>query len=199
MQIQGFALRMMIFSTCLLCIFYILAFSMSQKSPYSLAVPHALAIIDKTREVCVADREHGRIVCFNANNGSFTGGFQQVDVTGTRIFSLAYSSIDGGKFYIVNGPEFNAPARIRGYTINVLNKTIETYFTPEHGDFKNPHDVAVNKEGTAIYVVELNPTKVHKFVVTYKGYSNNTDSRSSPREETSGNSEKQSLGKLLKM
>lgn len=172
---------------------------MSQKSPYSLTVPHALAIIDKTHEVCVADREHGRIVCFDANNGSFTSGFQQVDVTGTRLFSLAYCSIDGGKFYIVNGPEFNAPSHIRGYTINVPNKTIETYFAPEDGDFKNPHDVAVNKEGTAIYVVELNPTKVHKFAVTYKGFNNNTDSQSSPREASSGTSEKQNLGKVINM
>lgn len=147
---------------------YFLEFSMFQSSVYSLSVPHALVSVDKTNEICVADREHGRIVCYNYYSGGFTSDYQFTDVTGGRLFSLAYSPVDGGKFYVVNGPEPYPTHRVSGFIINIPNKTVEAYFNPENGEFKNPHDVAVNALGNWVYVVELSPMKVHKFGITYK-------------------------------
>lgn len=141
---------------------------MLQSSVYSLSVPHALVYVDNTKEICVADREHGRIVCYNCYSGSFASQYQFRDVTGGRLFSLTYSPVDGGKFYIVNGPEPYPTHHVSGYIINIPNKTVEAYFNPENSEFKNPHDIAVNALGNWIYVVELNPMKVYKFAVTYK-------------------------------
>lgn len=143
-------------------------FSTSQKSVYSLSVPHALVAVDGTNEICVADREHGRIVCYNYYSGVYTSMFKFLDITGSRLFSLAYSAIDGGKFYVVNGPEPYSLNPVRGFVINIPNRTVEASFSPDYGDFKNPHDVAVNALGNWIYVVELNPMKVHKFKAMFK-------------------------------
>lgn len=145
-----------------------LEFSMLQSSAYSLSVPHALVSIDSTKEVCVADREHGRIVCYNCSSGLYTSDYQFKDITGGRLFSLSYSPVDGGKFYIVNGPEPYPTHHVSGFVINIPNKTVEAYFNPEDSEFKNPHDVAVNALGNWVYVVELSPMKVHKFEITYK-------------------------------
>lgn len=44
--------------------------------------------------LCVADRENGRVQCFSATNGSYVEQFQH-PIIGQRIFSVAYSSVNG--------------------------------------------------------------------------------------------------------
>lgn len=61
--------------------------------PYQLWIPHALTLAEDKDLICVADRENGRVLCFNINNGTFkseinTQLFQ-------RIYSVAYSPIAG--------------------------------------------------------------------------------------------------------
>ncbi|XP_012253737.2 peptidyl-alpha-hydroxyglycine alpha-amidating lyase 1 [Athalia rosae] len=123
-------------------------------------VPHALAVAEDLNLVFVADRENGRVTCFYANNGTFHREYKH-PLIGKRIFSIAYNS---GKIYLVNGPEFTAPgAHVRGYVIDVTTGGVQSQFAPGM-DMKNPHDIAVSTDGKLIYVVELNPHKVHKFL-----------------------------------
>jgi len=57
-------------------------------------VPHALALAEDKEMLCVADRENGRILCFNCHNGSFIVQFASFEM-GSRIFSVAYSPAQG--------------------------------------------------------------------------------------------------------
>lgn len=143
------------------CMKLVLAFSMSQRTPYSLTVPHALTLIKENDQVCVADREHGRILCYDTSSGSFSWEFKDVDVTGTRLFSVAYSQ---GKLFIVNGPEFDNRGQVSGFVIDVPYRRVAAAFQPGHGTFHSPHDIAVS--GGSIYVVELNPSRIYKFLIS---------------------------------
>merc|ERR1719391_1259083 len=40
--------------------------------PYSFNVPHGTALAEDRKELCVADRENGRVQCFNSDSGEFT-------------------------------------------------------------------------------------------------------------------------------
>jgi peptidylamidoglycolate lyase len=57
-------------------------------------VPHALALAEDKEMLCVADREDGRIQCFNCHNGSFKVQFSSSEM-GSRLFSVAYSPAKG--------------------------------------------------------------------------------------------------------
>lgn len=135
-------------------------------TPYSLFVPHALAIISATQQVCVADREHGRIVCYHCTTGKYITQYKFPNSIGYRLFSLAYAPVDGGKFYVVNGPDYHQPPTytVNAFIINIPNNTVEATF----GDLKNPHDIAVNEIGSVVYVVEYIPSRLHKFEITRK-------------------------------
>jgi len=61
--------------------------------PYQLWVPHALTLAEDKDLICVADRENGRVLCFNTNNGTF-----EVEINSQlfqRVFSVAYSPFAG--------------------------------------------------------------------------------------------------------
>lgn len=84
---------------------------------------------------------------------------------GHRIFSVAYAPVDGGKFYVVNGPNFQTPYNnVKGFIISVPKNSIEAAF----GDFQNPHGIAVNQIGSVVYVVEYRPSKLHKFEIVFE-------------------------------
>ena len=57
-------------------------------------MPHALALAEDQEMLCVADRENGRILCFNCHNGSFIEQYESSEM-GSRIFSVAYSPAQG--------------------------------------------------------------------------------------------------------
>jgi peptidylamidoglycolate lyase len=67
-----------------------------QLPPYEFSVPHALALAEDKEMLCVADRENGRIQCFNSHNGSFIAQYRSREM-GSRIFSMAYSPAQGTK------------------------------------------------------------------------------------------------------
>jgi len=127
-------------------------FSIS-KGPYNFNVPHGLALAEDRAEICVADRENGRVQCFNSDTGDFTRTIQPKDF-GSRIFSVAYAK---GKLHAVSGPEFGLRAlKPMGYIINMDTGNIDgTWQVP--GGLQNPHDVALSADGGTVYVVELSP------------------------------------------
>lgn len=81
---------------------------------------------------------------------------------GRRLFSLAYAPVEGGKFFVVNGPNYQPPFYpVKGFIINIPKNVVEASF----GDFDNPHDIAVNALGNVVYVVEYRPSRLHKFEI----------------------------------
>ncbi|XP_052750160.1 peptidyl-alpha-hydroxyglycine alpha-amidating lyase 1-like isoform X2 [Galleria mellonella] len=132
----------------------------SGRDPFTLDVPHALALAEDRGQVCVADRERGRVACFRADNGTYSAGYRHW-LIGSRLFSVAYSRAHGGRLYVVNGPYSNVP--VRGYVIDFTSGRLIQTFAPE-GGFRNPHDIVVTPDGVSAYVAELDPHRVCKFV-----------------------------------
>lgn len=76
----------------------------------------------------------------------------------------------GGRLIIVNGPTsvFGADSEdyneVRGYVFNMKENKVVGKFGPNNMQFANPHDVAVTTDGKEVYVAELNPMRLHKFL-----------------------------------
>ncbi|XP_050669729.1 peptidyl-alpha-hydroxyglycine alpha-amidating lyase 1-like isoform X2 [Leptidea sinapis] len=129
-------------------------------TPFTLNVPHALTLAEEHAALCVADRERGRVACFRSDNGSYVHSYSHW-LIGPRLFSVAYSPIHGGRLYVVNGPS-NSGVPVRGYVIEYTSgRLIQTFAAGE--SLSNPHDIAVSPGGD-VYVAELNPYRVYKFV-----------------------------------
>ena len=63
------------------------------KGPNSFNIPHGLALAEDRNEICVADRENGRVQCFTMD-GDYTRTIQPQEF-GSRIFSVAYTKAKG--------------------------------------------------------------------------------------------------------
>lgn len=78
--------------------------------------------------------------------------------------------IAGGELVIVNGPTAELGIstehynEVHGFVLNMRNRQLVSKFGPNNLQFENPHDVAVTQDGNAIYVAELDPKRLHKFV-----------------------------------
>ncbi|KAF9409064.1 hypothetical protein HW555_011448 [Spodoptera exigua] len=132
-------------------------------SPFAFNVPHALTLAEDRGLVCVADRERGRVACFRHDNGTYEGSFSSW-LMGGRLFSVAYAPVHGGRLYIVNGPNsLPTPVPVRGFVIDFTTGRLIQTFAPDEG-LRNPHDVVVSADGSKVYVAELNPFRVYKFV-----------------------------------
>ncbi|XP_060652540.1 peptidyl-alpha-hydroxyglycine alpha-amidating lyase 1 isoform X2 [Drosophila nasuta] len=133
------------------------------------AIPHALTLVPELELLCAADRENGRVQCFYSNNGSFHSQYHN-PLIGDRLFSMAYTPSAGGQLVIVNGPTGElgiSPQHyneVHGFVMSMRTSKLISKFGPNNLEFQNPHDVAVTADGNAIYVAELNPMRIHKFV-----------------------------------
>jgi len=122
-------------------------------------------VVEEEDILCIADREHRRILCINAglsNPGQFgeivsvTNG---VDVG--RVFGITYAK---RKLYGVNGAG-SSPAQAGGLTIDwKTSQVIDTWTSSR--SFISPHDIAVSPDGQTIFISEIGPNRLTKFVVT---------------------------------
>lgn len=60
---------------------------------FNFNIPHGLALAEDKNQVCVADRENGRVQCFDLD-GKFVSSIQPAEF-GSRIFSAAYTKAKG--------------------------------------------------------------------------------------------------------
>ncbi|XP_051175061.1 peptidyl-alpha-hydroxyglycine alpha-amidating lyase 1-like isoform X2 [Leptopilina boulardi] len=129
-------------------------------SPDTFNIPHALALAEEFGYLYVADREHGRILCFHTSNGSFHKEYKN-KIIGGAIYSVDYAQ---EKLFLVNGPSMdpalNKPNR--GFIIDLKTDEIISEFAP-NGAMGRPHDIAVTHDGLEIYVVELDKNRVTRF------------------------------------
>lgn len=130
----------------------------------SLQVPHALALLEGQDRLCVADRENMRVTCPRAGLYSVQGKkepaltIQQPDMG--RVFGVAAA---GNLVYAVNGPTSQAIS-VQGFTIDPQTETVIDHWSPDVG-FGNPHAIATCPNGSAIYIAEIAPNKIWKFVL----------------------------------
>ena len=79
-------------SICLLTLFVWLGFH--KPGPNQMKIPHALTVVEEKGLLCTADRENGRILCYRIEDGSYSTELSS-PYMGTRLYSVAYSSISG--------------------------------------------------------------------------------------------------------
>uniref|UniRef100_UPI003AACF3F8 peptidyl-glycine alpha-amidating monooxygenase B n=1 Tax=Centroberyx gerrardi TaxID=166262 RepID=UPI003AACF3F8 len=125
-------------------------------------IPHSLVFLPDRQELCVADRENGRIQCFVANTGEFVKEIKKEEFGG-EVFAVSYSPAGGGLIYAVNGESpYGHSAPLRGFIIDYSTKDIVDTFSPEKQKFKMPHDIVVNKDGS-VFVGDAGSDSVFKF------------------------------------
>ncbi|XP_053729622.1 peptidyl-glycine alpha-amidating monooxygenase isoform X3 [Synchiropus splendidus] len=131
-----------------------------RRVPFS--IPHSLAFLPDRKEVCVADRENGRIQCFNAETGEFVKEIKKEEFGG-EVYAISYSPSDDGVIYAVNGESLDGPsAPIQGFAINYSTKDILDTFRPESKEFKMPHDIVQTKDAS-VFVGDVDSKFVFKF------------------------------------
>uniref|UniRef100_A0A673GQ21 Peptidyl-glycine alpha-amidating monooxygenase B-like n=1 Tax=Sinocyclocheilus rhinocerous TaxID=307959 RepID=A0A673GQ21_9TELE len=75
-------------------------------------------------QLCVADRDNGRIQCFRADTGEFVKEIKK-EQFGGEVFAIAYSPAQGGLIYAVNGePPYGQATPLQGFVINYSTKEI---------------------------------------------------------------------------
>ncbi|XP_045113626.1 peptidyl-alpha-hydroxyglycine alpha-amidating lyase 2-like isoform X2 [Portunus trituberculatus] len=136
-------------------------------SPSALYVPHGLALDETLDALCVADRENRRVVCVRAGVrepeefGEHLRTLQ--DPYHGRVFDVAASN---GALVGVGGSEGESAAM--GFTADLRDGQLRDTWRPSRG-FHNPHAVALSREETAIYVAEIGPNRIWKFIVDNNG------------------------------
>ncbi|XP_050701944.1 peptidyl-glycine alpha-amidating monooxygenase B-like isoform X1 [Eriocheir sinensis] len=134
----------------------------SSPAPTTFNIPHALTLADHEGEVCVADRENGRIQCFTTALGKFARQFK-FDAWGNRLFSMSYTPASGGKIFAVNGPWMLGMHKEMVFEVDYTSGELLGAFSPNGEGLSNPHDIVVSPDGRVVYVAEIGPNRLWKF------------------------------------
>ncbi|XP_074650083.1 putative peptidyl-alpha-hydroxyglycine alpha-amidating lyase pgal-1 [Tubulanus polymorphus] len=128
-------------------------------------IPHSLALIEQSDILCVADRENGRIQCFNAGleDHTKTGEFLYsiTDPRFGKVFAIEYDE-NSGVLYAVNGRTKDID-QVSGFTIDLDSQQVIDEWTPQRNGqgFQQPHDVTT--DGRSVFVGEIGPNMLWKF------------------------------------
>ncbi|XP_069481564.1 peptidyl-glycine alpha-amidating monooxygenase isoform X4 [Ambystoma mexicanum] len=123
-------------------------------------IPHSLALVAEFGQLCVADRENGRIQCFQLENGQFVKEIKH-KAFGSEVFAVSYAP--GGLLYAVNGmPYLTDAAPVQGFVMNFTSGEIIDTFLPVRKSFDMPHDLVASEDGT-VYVGDAHAKTVWKF------------------------------------
>lgn len=124
------------------------------------SIPHSLALLPDLRQLCVADRENGRIQCFRLETGEFVKEIKH-KAFGSEVFAVSYAP--GGLLYAVNGMPYQTDtAPLQGFVMNFSSGEIIDTFLPVRKSFDMPHDVVASEDGT-VYVGDAHAKTVWKF------------------------------------
>ncbi|KAI1296748.1 Peptidyl-glycine alpha-amidating monooxygenase [Halotydeus destructor] len=128
-----------------------------------LAVPHKIVLVQKTKQLFVADRENGRIVSYSYPGGEFISLISSELYD--RLFSVSYSPCNHGTLFAVNGLSFSdRNMAVKGFVIDPANSHIVSSFAPTiEKTFAQPHDIVASKDCRTVYVVEIGPNRLYKF------------------------------------
>ncbi|XP_043919814.1 peptidyl-glycine alpha-amidating monooxygenase [Protopterus annectens] len=130
--------------------------------PGQFRVPHSLALAPSLGQLCVADRENGRIQCFKAETGEFLREIKHKEF-GAMVFAVAYTQDHGGLLYAVNGvPLIKSTTPVMGFAMNFSNGEIIDAFRPVTKGFIMPHDIVAANDDV-VYVGDAHADVVWKF------------------------------------
>nr|XP_008525891.1 PREDICTED: peptidyl-glycine alpha-amidating monooxygenase isoform X7 [Equus przewalskii] len=136
--------------------------SESNPKPGQFRVPHSLALVPHLGQLCVADRENGRIQCFKTDTKEFVREIKHASF-GRNVFAISYIP---GLLFAVNGkPYFGDQKPVQGFVMNFSSGEIIDSFKPVRKHFDMPHDITASEDGT-VYVGDAHTNTVWKFTST---------------------------------
>ncbi|XP_068033227.1 peptidyl-glycine alpha-amidating monooxygenase isoform X4 [Anomalospiza imberbis] len=134
--------------------------SLGRSSPGQFCVPHSLALIPDLSQLCVADRENGRIQCFRLETGEFTREIKH-KAFGRELFAVSY--VPGGLLFAVNGMPYPGEVEsVQGFVMNFSTGEIIDTFIPLRKSFEMPHDIVASEDRT-VFVGDVHAKAVWKF------------------------------------
>ncbi|XP_075788183.1 peptidyl-glycine alpha-amidating monooxygenase isoform X2 [Pelodiscus sinensis] len=139
--------------------------SVGKAKPGQFQIPHSLTLIPEFGQLCVADRENGRIQCFRSETGEFTREIKH-KLFGRELFAVSYTR--GGLLFAVNGmPHPGDIEPLQGFVMNFSTGEIIDTFVPVRKTFEMPHDIVAAEDKT-VYVGDAHAKTVWKFTATEK-------------------------------
>ncbi|XP_075266986.1 peptidyl-glycine alpha-amidating monooxygenase isoform X8 [Opisthocomus hoazin] len=137
--------------------------SLGRARPGQFHIPHSLALIPDFSQLCVADRENGRIQCFRLETGEFIREIKHKSF-GRELFAVSYAP--GGLLFAVNGMPYPGEAEpVQGFVMNFSTGEIMDTFIPLRKSFEMPHDVVASEDKT-VFVGDVHARVVWKFAST---------------------------------
>ncbi|XP_051010373.1 peptidyl-glycine alpha-amidating monooxygenase isoform X10 [Acomys russatus] len=136
----------------------------SSPKPGQFSVPHSLALVPHLDQLCVADRENGRIQCFKTDTKEFVREIKHPSF-GRNVFAISY--IPGFLFAVNGKPYFGDQEPVQGFVMNFSSGEIIDVFKPVRKHFDMPHDIVASEDG-AVYVGDAHTNTVWKFALTEK-------------------------------
>lgn len=85
-------------------IFSVSETSVGQAKPGQFRIPHSLTLVSDFGQLCVADRENGRIQCFKPETGEFIREIRH-PAFGREVFAISYAP---GNFFKHSGFQTSA-------------------------------------------------------------------------------------------
>nr|XP_005496474.1 peptidyl-glycine alpha-amidating monooxygenase isoform X2 [Zonotrichia albicollis] len=139
--------------------------SLDRSGPGQFRIPHSLALIPDLSQLCVADRENGRIQCFRLETGEFTGEIKH-KAFGRELFAVSYGP--GGLLFAVNGMPYPGETEsVKGFVMNFSTGEIIDTFIPLRKSFEMPHDIVASEDRT-VFVGDVHAKAVWKFASVEK-------------------------------
>ncbi|NWX14267.1 AMD monooxygenase, partial [Aegotheles bennettii] len=139
--------------------------SLGRARPGQFHIPHSLALIPDFSQLCVADRENGRIQCFRLETGEFIKEIKHKSF-GRELFAVSY--VPGGLLFAVNGMPYPGETEpVQGFVMNFSTGEIIDTFIPLRKSFEMPHDVVASEDKT-VFVGDVHARAVWKFASTEK-------------------------------
>ncbi|XP_042643608.1 peptidyl-glycine alpha-amidating monooxygenase isoform X6 [Tyto alba] len=139
--------------------------SLGRARPGQFRIPHSLALIPDFSQLCVADRENGRIQCFMLETGEFIREIKHKSF-GRELFAVSY--VPGGLLFAINGMPYPGEAEpVQGFVMNFSTGEIIDTFTPLRKSFEMPHDVVASEDKT-VFIGDVHARAVWKFASTEK-------------------------------
>nr|XP_034956015.1 peptidyl-glycine alpha-amidating monooxygenase isoform X5 [Zootoca vivipara] len=134
--------------------------SVGQTKPGQFSIPHSLTLVPDFGQLCVADRENGRIQCFKPETGEFIKEIRH-PLFGREVFAVSYAP--GGLLFAVNGKPYPGDTvPVQAFMMNFSTGEIIDTFIPLRKNFEMPHDIVASDDRT-VYVGDAHTNTVWKF------------------------------------
>jgi len=131
----------------------------------NLLIPHSLTLLEKDDLICVADREHSRILCYSAGLTDSEPGKLVFNVAHPRLGPVYAIDHIGDIIFAVTGPGEQNDFQADGLILDLATEAVLGTWNAE-SKFQDPHDLSVSPDGRSLYVSDISPKaskKVYKF------------------------------------